>query len=173
MMSALAVLGRVPVWAWALAACLAWGGFQRHRALASAAELQHQQAEAAEAQAKALKATIAETGRRLAAQQEVVHVAQNQAAKARAAAAAASAAAGQLRERIAAAAPSAAASDSAAADRGQADQLGDALGACAGRYLDVAAAADRAVIAGQACERAYDSLTPIRPIDQIKPVRPL
>lgn len=158
-MPALAILTRVPVWAWALVACLAWGGFQRHRALASAAELQHQQAEAAAAHSQALQATIAETERRLAAQTEVVHAAQTETAKARASASAAAAAVGQLRKRIAAAQAGASASNPAAADRGQTDHLAGALGACADRYLELAATADGAVIAGRACERAYEALT--------------
>lgn len=44
--AALGLAKAVPVWAWTLAACLAWGGFQKHRAGAAAAELQQAQAAA-------------------------------------------------------------------------------------------------------------------------------
>ena len=40
-----------------------------------------------------------------------------------------------------------------------ADRLADVLGECSLRYSEVAAVADRAIIAGQLCERDYDALT--------------
>ena len=50
--------------------------------------------------------------------------------------------------------------DSAASERGEADKLADVVGQCAQQYREVAAVADAAIIAGQACERAYLALTP-------------
>ena len=160
MLTGLASFARlVPVWAWMLAALLAWGGFQKHRAGAAGAQLQRVQAAAAIEREQALQASITETQRRLAAQQEIAHAADQAASRARADASAAAGAAGRLRERIAALQAIARSSDPAAAGPGPADRLGDALAACAGRYRDVAAAADRAILAGQACERAYGALT--------------
>lgn len=55
---ALTVARAVPVWAWALAACLAWGGFQRYRATtatkAAAVAEQRAAVEKATAEAEAL-----------------------------------------------------------------------------------------------------------------------
>lgn len=160
-LSPLAGLARaVPIWAWVVLACLAWGGWQRHRAQAAGAELQRAQAHAAAEREQALQASITETGRRLAAQQEIAHAADQAASRARADAAAAADAAGRLRQRIAALQASAAAGHSPAAGASPADRLAGALATCAERYRDVAAAADRAINAGRACERAYESLTP-------------
>ena len=155
---ALGLAKALPVWAWALAACLAWGAVQKHRATAAGAELHRAQAEAAALREFDLQTSIAETTRRLAAERRNTHAADQAAALARADAASAAGAVERLQFRIAADQAAARASDPAAAGAGAADR--NALATCAGRYRDVAAAADRAVIAGQACERAYDALTP-------------
>jgi hypothetical protein len=160
MLSGLLGIARVvPVWAWALVALLAWGGIQRHRASSAAGELRQAQAAAAIEREQALQASITETQRRLAAQQEIAHAADEAASRARADAHAAAGAAGRLRQRIAALQAGAGAGNPATAGASSADRLGEALATCADRYREVAAAADRAVAAGLACERAYQSLT--------------
>jgi hypothetical protein len=153
------VLRAIPWWAYAIAICLAWGAWQRHRANATAAEYQHAQAEAAQQREAALAASIAETARRLAAQQEATRNADAQTLKARGNAAAAGAAADRLRAKLAAVNADAGASHSTAASASATGRLADILATCADRYRDVAASADRAVIAGSACVASYEALT--------------
>jgi Protein of unknown function (DUF2514) len=156
----LGVLKAIPWWAYVIAACLAWGGWQRHRALSAAKSYQQAQIEAAKATEAALAENIRETARRLAEQQKATHDAELKYAKARAAAGGAAAAAARLRERLVAIrAASAPTSDPAAAGASTTDRLADILGQCADRYRTVAASADSAVIAGLACEAHYEALT--------------
>lgn len=157
----LGVLRAIPWWAYAIAACLAWGGWQRHRANSAAAVYQQAQIEAAKRTEAALAENIRETARRLAAQQKATQDAEKQTTKARADAGVAHAAAARLRERLVAVrAAQPRTGDTAAAGAGTADRLAELLGQCADRYRAVAASADSAVIAGRACEAAYTSLTP-------------
>lgn len=113
---------------------------------------------AAEREAQ-IAAHMRETERRLAAQKEIADEAERKTRAARADAARAAVAAGSLRTHVAALAERAATCDPAAAGDGPADRLADVLGQCVERYGAVAAAADRAIVAGQQCQRAYDSLT--------------
>lgn len=160
----LSLLARVPVWAWALAALLAWGGWQRHQAKASAAELASQQAQAAQAREVALQANITETQRRLRAQHGVTQDAQAQLDQVRAARLAADRMAARLRAQLAAGHASAGADHPATAADCEAASarsrvLAELLGRADDRAGSLAAAADAARIAGQACERSYDALT--------------
>lgn len=156
----LSVLRAIPWWFYVLAACLAWGGYQRHRANSAAKTYQRAQIEAAKATEAALAENIRETARRLAAQQKATQNAELKLAKARTDASAAGAAAQRLRDRLGAIrAAESSASNPAVAGAGTTDRLADILGECADRYREVAAAADRAVIAGRTCEAAYSSLT--------------
>jgi len=155
----LAFLRAIPWWAYAIAACLAWGGYQRYQAKSAAKVYQQAQIEAAKRTEAALADNIRETARRLAAQQKATQDAEAQTVKARAAAGAAAGAAERLRQRLdAIRAASAPAGDTSTAGAGTADRLAEVLGQCTDRYRDVAAAADRAVIAGRTCEAAYSSL---------------
>lgn len=156
-----ALLRVVPIWAWALAAALVWGAWQRHEARQQGALRAADAAAVAQQREAALAATIAESQRRTAAVEESAHVADLAASAARSDAARSAALARRLREQLAAgrAASAPAGEHPASAGAGQADRLADVLGQCVERYRAVAADADAAVVAGRACERAYDALT--------------
>lgn len=96
---------------------------------------------------------------RAKAAKELTDAARRQVAKARADAASAAAAADSLRDAARAAAASCAASNPASASGSPADGLADVLDSMEREGRRMAEEADRAVIAGQACERAYTSLT--------------
>jgi len=149
----------IPWWAYALVAVLAWGGWQRHRATAVANEFNLAKVEAAAEREKALAETLAETERRLSAQKEVVSNAKQATTKAKASASAASATAALVREQLAAIQADAGASNPAAASRGATGVLAGLLGECTDQYLAVAKSADEAIVAGNACQQSYESLT--------------
>ena len=163
-----ALLRRVPPWAWALAAVLAWGVWHRHQAIAARAEFEHAKAVAAAERAQADAAAAAETARRLKTMQEVTDAATFQAQRDRAAAVAADAARNRLQQRVAAVQAGARAADPATAGGCQAaleagDLLADVLRRADERAGQLAAYADAARTAGEACERAYYSLTERQP----------
>lgn len=156
----LAVLRAIPWWAYVIAACIAWGGYQRWRANSAAQEYQQAQAEAAAEREQALQAAINETARRLAAQAQATKEADENLNRARSAAVGAAAAADRLRVRLAAIKTDSWSSNPAAAGASQTDRLADAISECADRYRAVAAIADRSIISGRACEAVYDALIP-------------
>jgi ATPase subunit of ABC transporter with duplicated ATPase domains len=153
-----AILRAIPWWAYAIAACLAWGGYQRWRANHAAAEFQQAQAQAAHEREQALAATIAETSRRLAAQAEATKVADAKMVKAKGDAAAAADAAARLRSRLSVLTADAATGHTAIAGSSAPGGTAELLATCADRYRDMAASADRAIIAGHACEQSYNAL---------------
>lgn len=155
----------VPVWTWALAAALAYGGWQHHRATAAGHAILKAQQELAAVRADAAQTTVTALTRAIAGQQEAIHEAQAQTVAAETGRAAATAGLARLLDRYRAAervrSPAAAASGSApAAGLDLYTQLLGSVGEAAGRF---AAAADRARIAGQACERAYEAAGPVKP----------
>ena len=150
----------VPFWAWLVIALVAWGGFQRWRANSAAATYQQAQIEAAKATEAALAENIRETARRLAEQQKVTTDAELKLTKARSDAAGAAGAAERLRRQLVALrAASAPTGDPSASGAGTAGRLAEVLGECVDQYRTVAAAADRAVVAGRTCEASYNALT--------------
>lgn len=134
------------------------GGWQvqawRHGRIAAEA-----QAHVATAREEAMHGALIETTRRLTAQQEAAHAAETKARRARADAVAAGAAADSLREYATQLAADASACGATAPGDGPADRLANVLGESVEQYREVAAAADRAVIAGQLCQQSYDALT--------------
>lgn len=165
----LSTLRAIPFWIYIVAACLAWGAYQRHLAASSADKLYQAQVEAAAERERAMQATLVETNRRLAAQAAIAKEADEHKAVADLNAAASLRAANKLREQLATIrAARSSSSNPASAPAGQADQLSDLLGTCADRYRDVASATDRAIIAGRACERAYEALVP-QPAGEMRP----
>jgi hypothetical protein len=156
----LSFLKAIPWWAYVIAACLAWGGYQRYRANSAAAVYQGAQIEAAKRTEAALAENIRETARRLAEQQKATQDAELQTAKASASAASAASAADRLRQRLVSIrAASAPAGNSSSSVPGTTDRIAEILGECVDRYRSVAVEADRAVIAGKACEASYQALT--------------
>jgi hypothetical protein len=154
----LSFLKLIPIWVWVVVACLAWGGYQRHRANSVAAEYQQAQAKAATERETALALTVQETARRLAAQQEATNEAEKKSIKAVGDAAAARTAAARLRDKLAALDASGGAASAPAAFASQAGRVADILARCADEYTKVAGVADRSIIAGLACEQSYKAL---------------
>lgn len=161
--AALRVFRAVPVWAWALAALLAWGAWQKHRAAAAGAELLEQRAAIAQQREQALQASIEKGAQRVADQQEITRHANQAAAAAQGDAARARAAAARVRAQAAADAARARAADPASRQQCEAAAAAavlyaDLLGRAVDRNVELADFADRASIAGEACQRAYDTL---------------
>jgi len=130
------------------------------------AELAQERLDAARAKVKAVDDARIEEQRRAAAQTEIANAATKELEGARADAAAANDAAGRLRQRVAELVSAGrAAGNPAPTNAGQAagdplDVLADVLGRADQRAGILAEYADAARVAGQACERAYDALTP-------------
>ncbi|MDW3686568.1 DUF2514 family protein [Cupriavidus sp. CV2] len=135
---------------------------------AARAELAQERLDSARAQVKAVDDARIEEQRRTAAQTEIANVATKDLVGARADAAAANDVSGRLRQRVAELlAAGRAAGNPAPTGTGQAagdplDVLADVLGRADKRAGELAAYADAARIAGQACERAYDALMPVQ-----------
>lgn len=162
--AALSLAKGVPWWAWAVVALLAWGGWQRHLARSAADTLHAAESAAAAAQIQAAEAARTETARRLTAQEEITHAATVRAQAHARAASDARAAADRVRIAAQSAAASAGAADPTSARDCQATTraahlLAELLGRAVDRAAVLADHADAARTAGQACERAYDSLT--------------
>lgn len=159
-----ALFSIVPIWAWAIAAAVGWGAWQKHQAAEAADSLRLKEAAAATQREQGLRDSFNQTERRLNAQNKVVQNATIKIARANAAAASAAGAGERLRARLAVVNASQCAPGAAAAVSGQAASSPADLREYVQRRLDDAADqlarhADDARAAGQACEQAYDALS--------------
>lgn len=160
----LTLLRVIPIWAYALAAALAWGGWQKHRANEAGAQLARHITETAQLREQAMHAALIETTRRLSAQQEAADHAQASTRRAQADATAAAGAAGRLRTYAASLAASAGACNPAPAGVSAAASapgvvLADLLGRLEASGRSLAEEADRRGIAGAECVGRYEALT--------------
>jgi hypothetical protein len=143
----------------ALAVSLFWGTTQGFKLRDVKAQFQQYKAEQAVKQAEAIGQALKESQARIDRQQEVVRNAEKSLVQARNEAVAAGDVARRMRDQLATYRPPAA-GDACAPERSKAARLAEVLGACTDEYRAVAEAADRAVIAGLACEASYESLKP-------------
>lgn len=148
----------IPVWAWLLLAGLAWGGFQHYRARSAVAELHKQELSAAKEREKALQESVNESQRRLRAQNEAIRYANESTKLATADAVAANDAVARLRVSLNAVKARAASANTSAGGRSETERVANVLGSCAERYQYLASRIDAAIIAGQTCQRSYESL---------------
>lgn len=152
---ALAILRRVPVWAWVLVLVLAWGGWQRHVAKVQGAKAAAAIASSAAKDKAAADAALADLDRQVKIQKEATNAEHHAAERDRAAAAFAVDALRRLRVRLATSHPGPAPTASAGGPTAQAGpdvcpELLGRLGEAAGRLAEIADARGRA---GTACER--------------------
>lgn len=162
--SLLGIFARVPIWAWALAALLAWGGYHRHQARATVAQLKEEHAQADLANANAERDRALEGARRLNAKQKVIDDALKKRDAAAAAARAAESARLLVNDQLDALQAEAGRRDTAAG--GQCASAEERAGLYAELYrsadLRAGQIADEAEgyrAAGEACERSYESLS--------------
>lgn len=155
----------IPVWAWALAAVLAWGGWHRHQERQVRADFEAAKAAAEVARAASAAEAKAETAHREAEKKGAIDEARKSAARARAALLEQQSAAGELRDRLAALEARACGGDPGSGGGGHGATEARDLSAYLRRRLDEAAAgtiefADGAARARDVCERQYRALKP-------------
>lgn len=151
----------------AVLALLVFAAYQAREAQQARTELLTFKARATQQALDLTNQHARETARRLFVQSEVIHAQVQQTEQLRAAAGRAADADRSLRgelarlaarSRAAAADPSATGASQAAAEAGAV--LADLLGQCSSRRQELAEYADSARIAGEACQRSYEALTP-------------
>lgn len=161
MLPVLGVLRVVPIWAWALGAAVAWGGYHRVDSMRAKAAFQTAQVQAQAEHAAQLAKDTAETQRRTRTIMEAADAATIRSQEDRAAADAARTAADRLRQRLAKAntgASDPATAASCATAIASADLHAQVLDRVIGAARQLSEYADSAVTAGRACERSYDAL---------------